>query len=410
MAEAKKIIPAYFLTFVNSLAVTILMPVLPFIVESYQAPKWMYGLLLGIYSAFQFLGAPYLGSLSDSLGRKPIIIVSQAGTLLSWFVFFIALSLPEMPVLGLALPLWIIGFARLLDGLTGGNVSVTNAYVSDSTSREEKSYIFGYLGGVSGLAVIIGPGIGGLTAASPMGYSGTILTAAAISVVTLLTIFLWLKESLPKEKRLKRKKQSVLHSFLLFKRIKNIRPAPITKLIFLLKLIFSIMMATYISAIPFFVIDLFGFNEKELGFFMFFIGFFLIFNQVFVLKRLIKKFGEFRTLLIGLSLSSLGFFSITVTDNLYFFIPFYYVLNLGISLCFPVFNALISIRSEPKKQGEIMGVSESIHAFAMAVFPAIGAGLYGLIQYRLFYLISLLPLAALLIALYNIRKLKINTS
>ena len=141
----KKFIPAYFLTFVNVLGFSILMPILPFIVDRYGAPKWVYGLLITCYAAFQFIGAPFLGALSDRKGRKQILLISQAGTLLSWFLFLFALFLPDMWVYGISIPLIVIAFSRLLDGVTGGNTSVTNAYVSDITTRKEKSYIFGYL-------------------------------------------------------------------------------------------------------------------------------------------------------------------------------------------------------------------------------------------------------------------------
>ena len=189
-----RLLPAYLLTFVNVLGFSILMPVLPFIVESYGADEWVYGLLLTFYSAFQFLGAPYLGAMSDGKGRKPILIISQAGTLLSWFVFMIALSLPETPIWGYALPLWIIALSRILDGITGGNTSVANAYVADITTKKEKSYIFGYLGGIAGLGMIIGPGLGGFAASSSLGYMGTLIVASGISMITLIVIFLFLKE------------------------------------------------------------------------------------------------------------------------------------------------------------------------------------------------------------------------
>jgi len=402
----KQLIPAYLLTFVNVIGFSILMPVLPFIVESYSAPEWIYGLLLSLYSAFQFIGAPYLGTLSDSMGRKPILMISQAGTLLSWFVFLIALFVPNISVLGLALPLWIIGLSRILDGITGGNVSVTNAYVADITTRKEKSYIFGYLGGIAGLGMIIGPGIGGITASSSLGYMGTVFAAIVISVITLITLFTWLKESLPQENRRPRKTQSLMTSFWVLRRIKAVNPAPIIKLLFLLKLFFSVMMACYIGTIALFIIDLFQFNAKELGLFMLVVGVFLSFNQAFVSKRFISKFGEFSTLLIGLGLSIIGLFCITLADNLWLYIPFYYILNLGLSLCFPTFNALISIHADPKKQGEIMGISESINSIAMTLFPVIAAGVYGWMGYEVYYLISALPLIALLIALYQGKNLK----
>ncbi len=397
----KKLLPAYFLTFVNVLGFSILMPVLPFIVESYGAPDWVFGLLLSLYAAFQFVGAPYLGALSDSLGRKPILVISQAGTLLSWFIFLAALYLPDYTLFGIGVGLLVIGIARALDGVTGGNASVANAYVSDITTREEKSYIFGFLGGIAGIGLMIGPGIGGITASTSLGFKGTALAAIAISTITLLTIIFWLKESHPKEKRSIRKKESVIKNLFIIRRIKVLEPKPIIKLLFATKLFFSIMMAFYISTISLFIIDLFKFNEYKLGLFMLVVGIFLSFNQAFMSRIAIKKFGEFPTLLIGLALSTVGLIAITLTANFWLYITYYYVMNLGLSLTFPTFNALISIHADPKKQGEIMGISESINSFSLAVFPVVGAFLYEIIGFKVYYLMALLPFAAFSIALYG---------
>jgi DHA1 family tetracycline resistance protein-like MFS transporter len=394
----KKLLPAYLLTFVNVLGFSILMPVLPFIVEHYGAPEWVFGLMLTFYSASQFVGSPWLGAMSDQRGRKPVLMISQAGTLLSWFVFLGALFLPNTSVYGLAIPLLIIGLSRILDGITGGNASVANAYVADITTPEQKSYIFGYLGGIAGIGLIIGPGIGGLTAGSSFGYKGTILTAIGISTIALIAIKFWLKESLPQEKRLYKARQSISKSFFILRRIREVQPKPIIKTLFIIKLFFSVMMAFYISSISLFLIDLFSFDEKELGFFMLFVGIFLSFNQAFLSKRFINAFGQYKTLLIGLSLSVIGLICITLTDILYLYIAFYYVMNLGLSLCFPTFNGLIAQHANPQRQGEIMGISESINSLALALFPVIGAGLYGIIGYKMYYFMALLPLAGLLIA------------
>lgn len=385
------------------------MPVLPFIVESFGAPEWIYGLLISLYSASQFIGAPILGSMSDSKGRKPILLISQAGTLLSWLVFVVAILMPQYPILGLSIPIWIIGLSRVLDGITGGNTSVTNAYVADVTSRKEKSYIFGYLGGIAGIGMIVGPGLGGLAASSSIGYLGTLLVAIFISTATLLSIIFWLKESHPTEKRTERKKTSVWSSIYIPRRVKEVDPSPIIKTLFTIKIFFSAMIAFYISTIALFLIDLFSFEEKELGFFMLVIGVFLAFNQAFVSKQFIKRFGEYKTLIIGLLLCSIGMVSITMTGNMWMFIMFYYILNLGLSLCFPTFNALIAIHANPVKQGEIMGISESIHSFAMAVFPVLAATLYGLLNFQLYYITSALALIALTIALASMKKLGNST-
>jgi MFS family permease len=402
----KKLLPAYLLTFVNVLGFSILMPILPFIVKEYGAEEWVYGLMLTLYSAFQFLGAPYLGALSDSMGRKPILLISQIGTLLSWFIFMGALFLPNVSIVGVSLILIIIGISRALDGITGGNTSVANAYVADITTRKEKSYIFGYLGGIAGIGFVIGPGIGGLTASTDWGYKGTLFAAIIISLITLATILFWLKESHPKEKRIPRQKGSVLKSFLILKRIREIDPKPIIKLLFLTKFFFSIMMAFYISTIALFIIDLLHFEEKELGLFMVVAGLFLAFNQAVVSHRAIKRFGAFPTLLIGLFLSAMGLICITLTQNFWLDITFYYVMNLGLSLSFPTFNALISLHANPQQQGEVMGVSESINSFCMAVFPILGASLYGILGYPIYYLVAALPLTAFLIAFNGYRKIK----
>lgn len=400
----RKLFPAYLLTLVNVLGFSILMPVLPFIVESYGAPEWVFGLLLTFYSAFQFIGAPILGAMSDSNGRKPILLISQAGTLLSWFIFIFALMLPETPILGLALPLWIIGLSRILDGITGGNASVTNAYVADITTRDEKSYIFGYLGGIAGLGMILGPGLGGLSASTSLGFTGTLILAVIISSITLISIHLWLGESHPAEKRSERKRRSVWKTIFIPARVKEVNPSPIIKVIFTMKFFFSSMMGFYIGTMALFLIDLFEFTVDELGFFMFFIGIFLSFNQAFVSKQFTRWLGEFRTLILGLALASLGLIAITLTDVLWMFVIFYYILNLGLSLCFPTFNALIAINADPKKQGEIMGISESINSLCMAIFPVISATLYGYLGFHLYHWITVLPLAALILALISLRK------
>jgi MFS family permease len=401
----KKLIPAYLLTFVNVLGFSILMPVLPFIVKDYGAPKWVFGLLLTLYSTFQFIGAPVLGSLSDSAGRKPILLISQFGTLLSWVIFLIALSLPNFSAFGIAFPLIIIAFSRILDGITGGNASVTNAYVADITTRDEKAYVFGYLGGIAGIGMIIGPALGGLAASSPLGYSGTILVSITISVITLFTIYYWLKESHHEEHRAPRQKQSLWKIINIPGRVRDIDPSPVVKVLFIVKLFFSSMMGFYIGTMALFLIDLFKFDASEMGIFFLVAGTFLAFNQAFLSKRFVQKFGEYQTLIIGLSLCMVGMVAITLTINFYFFIGFYYILNLGLSLCFPTFNALISIHANPEKLGAVMGISESIGSFAMALFPVIGALMYTQLGFELYYIISGLPFIALILAVKAIRKL-----
>lgn len=391
----KKLIPAYLLTFVNTLGVTVLVPVLPFIVEDYNAADWVYGLLLSLYALFEFFGAPILGELSDRYGRKPILIVSQIGTLFSWVVFLIALHLPSHWFLGFALPLWVIFLSRVIDGITGGNTAVTNAYVSDITSTKEKSKIFGYIGGISGVGMIFGPVIGGLSASSVFGHAGAIYAAIIISSITLVSMLLWLEESLPKEERVVAPKSSLIDKLNLLKRIRVLNPSNFVMLLFRVRFLFGIMIAFYFSTIALYVIDLFLFDEKDLGFFMLFIGILFAFNQAIFSKVFIKQFGEFKTLVISLVLTIIGLVCMPFTDDFWIFMIFYFFINLGLSLGFPTYTSLISTYSNQKKQGEVMGINESISAICFAVFPIIATMLYQSLGKEINILISVFPLIAL---------------
>ena len=388
----KKLLPAYLLVLVNILGFSLMLPVLPFIVEDYGAPKYVYGFLLSSYSLFQFLAAPYLGKLSDFKGRKPVLLISQAGTFLCWVVYVIAYFTPQISIWGFALPLYIIALARVVDGITGGNSSVTQAYVADITSKEEKSYVFGYLGGIVGIGLIIGPGVGGFLSSGSIGYLGTVLCALVISAITLFSIFFGLEESLPEERRAPFEEQPISQSFRLLNRIKKLDPPAIIKKIFGIRGCFTVTMATYISTIALFMIDVFEFDERELGFFMLFVGFFVSFNQVILSKKFISWFGEYRTMRIGLMLVAIGLICITLTNNLWLYIPLYYVLNLGISLCIPTFNSILAQTSRPNQVGEVMGISESIISLSNAFIPIFATMIYSVIGYQIYWYTAVLPI------------------
>jgi MFS family permease len=400
-----------------------MIPVLPFIVKEANAPEYVYGLLLSAYSFFQFIGSPFLGKLSDSRGRKPILVISQFGTLLSWVIYgvayFVAYDVLEVyqydfmgKVFFYSLPLIIIAFARIADGLTGGNISVTNAYVSDITTLEQKKTIFGTLGGIVGIGFVIGPAIGGLTSGynenGEFEYLGTILTAAGVSLIALLSILFFLKESLPIEKRREYKKHNFIKSFNIVKRVNSLNPKYIVKQVLVLKSLMSATMAFYIATIVLYVIELFDFTPFGTGIFLLVAGIFLGFNQAVLFKKVVLKIGELYTLIIGFSLTALGLVLITLTDILWIYMILYYILNLGLSLSFPVFNSLISQHADEDKQGEIMGISESIQSISNAIFPVIATAIYGFIGYNIYFFLALIPLAGSFVTMRLIKKLRAN--
>ena len=394
----RKFVPAYLLTLVNILGFALMLPVLPFVVERYGGSDAMYGFLLSAYAAFQFIGAPWLGRLSDSVGRKPVLLISHAGTLFSWVLFGAAWFLPSVTVWMVSLPLLVIAVSRVLDGITGGNAAVSQAYVSDLATREEKSWVFGTLGGIVGVGMMIGPAVGGFLAGTSLGYLSVAIAGAALSTITLFSMMTALQETLPPESRKPTVREPLTNSVRLLRRIKRLDPAPIIKRLFLLRGIYSCMMASYVSTIALFVIDVFEFDERQLGAFMLVVGFFIAFNQAVLAKIAIRRFGEVKTMRLGLFCSAAGLYTITLTDVLWLYFLFYYVLNLGISLTVPTFMGLTAQHARDDEVGEVMGIANGIISLSNALIPVLAATAFGFLGASLYHVLAVLPLTALFLS------------
>jgi DHA1 family tetracycline resistance protein-like MFS transporter len=203
----------FVIVFVDLLGFSLILPLLPYYAESFGATATVVGLLVASYAAAQFIGAPILGRLSDRRGRRPILLLSVGGT----FLGFILLGLAEP--LGTWLARQVTGeltgvafiaarntaviallfLSRILDGLTGGNISVAQSYIADVTDARNRARGLGLIGAAFGLGFIIGPAVGG--ALSRFGYAVPAFAAATLSFANLIAIAFWLPESLSTQKR-----------------------------------------------------------------------------------------------------------------------------------------------------------------------------------------------------------------
>ena len=187
------------------LGYSIVMPFLVFLVNRFGGNEFIYGVLGSIYPAFQFFGAPLLGRWSDSYGRKKILLISQIGTFVAWLIFLAALYLPitsimevdnqTMGTFAITLPLVFLFIARALDGITGGNVSVANAYLSDISNDDSRKSNFGKMAMSSSLGFIIGPTLAGLLGATQFQEILPVVAAALISLAAIYLIWFRLPES-----------------------------------------------------------------------------------------------------------------------------------------------------------------------------------------------------------------------
>ena len=197
--------PILLVNFVGTLGFSIVLPFLVFVVMKFGGDAIVYGLLAATYPAFQLIGSPLLGKWSDTYGRKKILLLSNIGTSIGWLVFLFALFLSSeesfnfyIPLLGtfvVIVPLLLLFLARAIDGITGGNISIANAYLSDLSSDSTRSKNFGKIAISSNLGFIIGPAIAGILGGTIYGAILPVLAALLLSLITIFVIVFLLRES-----------------------------------------------------------------------------------------------------------------------------------------------------------------------------------------------------------------------
>ncbi|MBT3391700.1 MAG: MFS transporter [Chloroflexi bacterium] len=188
--DFKKILPVFVIVLIDLLGLTIIIPLLPLYAASYGANAFVIGALGAAYPVMQFLGAPLLGRLSDRFGRRPVLIVSQIGTLIGFIV------------LGIANTLWLLFISRIIDGISGANIATAQAVITDNTTEKTRTQGLGLIGAAFGLGFIVGPIIAFLTLAfSDNNYHLVAYVAAGFSLISILLTYFWLEESYPPEKR-----------------------------------------------------------------------------------------------------------------------------------------------------------------------------------------------------------------
>lgn len=386
----KKLLPMIVLTFVNTIGFSLLIPTLPFIVKDFGYGSATYGLILSIYSLCQFLAAPLLGSLSDIYGRKKILIVSHTGTLLSWFVFALSYFINhEVSILGFSLSLIIIIFSRITDGLTGGNISVASAYVSDITKPEERAKAFGIIGATFGIGFLVGPVLGAFSSSTQYGYLGMCVVAAFISLIALF-LLLNIKESLTERRASKKLHLEFIENISFIKKFLKHKNNP--KIVDSLKFRFltSVVFTAYNSIFILMLADVFNFEEKGSGIVFAFIGIYLIINQGYLVPKIISKIGVSKTLLLSIVLGSVGLFTLPFVTDIYVFLINAYLISLAIAIWFLTIKTVITKNTDKNNQGEVIGLDDSLISLNSAYVPFLSGYLYTVLGVNLFFILGII--------------------
>ncbi len=356
MSRARRGSPLVFLfvtVFVDMVGYGIVVPLLPFYTRQHAAGAALVGLLGSLYAAMQFVSGPFLGGLSDRVGRRPVLILCLLGASFAYLL------------LGLAETLVLLFAAVVLAGAASGTLATAQAYIADSTTPELRARGLGLIGAAFGLGLMAGPALGGLL--SLYSLHTPAFAASALALANATFGLLILPESLPPKLRtptpiLRLNPVSQLRGIL---GMGGIRGLLLT--VFLLNLSFAGLLVNF----PLFSNARFGWGATANAFFFAFVGVCAVLTQGVLICRLQPRLGDERLLLLGLSLMALGLGLVALVPFGPLLYPVVGVLAVGAGLAIPALTALISRRVSGREQGRLMGGLQAILSLTLIVGPVI---------------------------------------
>jgi len=406
-SSIKKQIPLYpllLINFIGTLGFSIVLPFLIFLVIDFKGNAIIYGILAAIYPAFQLIGAPILGRWSDIYGRKKVLLISHGGTLIGWIFFLFALFLPienlfsiTSPLIGtivITLPLLVLFLARSVDGITGGNISVANAYLADISTDEDRSKNFGKMAISSNLGFIVGPALAGILGATIYQEILPVLAALFLSLLTLIVIIFSLKETksqlvavtkqIPEKESIRKVFAHECKECYHAPNPKKLRFKDVFKLkhiSFLIILYFFIFLGfnIFYTSFPIYAVDGLKWSLIELGIFYAVLSGIMVLVQGPVLRKALKKFSEEKLVIIGSVILGINFILFVAGNDILVY-GAAILFAVGNGLMWPSFLSILSKTAGNAYQGFIQGVASSFGSLASIVGLITGGLLYNLIH------------------------------
>lgn len=365
MNKNRALIPIFLVVLVDVFGLTLVLPLLAIYAESLQATPLQATLLVSVFAACQLVSGPILGRLSDRVGRKPVLLLSQIGTLIGFVIMARATSL------------WMVYLARIIDGATAGNLTIAQAYIADNTKPEERGRSFALIGIAFGLGFFVGPWVTGYLVG--YGLGAPIYLAAAMSLLSILCTLVLLPggrppasaegtAELPGGKRLSVLEWSTYTQYL---------RRPVLGGLLAQFFCYAMGFALFTSGFALFAerrLTWSGhpFTAREVGYVFGYAGFLGLIWQGGLIGRLIKRFGEARLVAAGFLSIVVGATALGLIWNLTPLLIVTTLSSFGNSVLRPVLSSLVSMRAGRHEQGVVLGMVQSLNSLAAILGPAIG--------------------------------------
>lgn len=346
--------------FLDLLGATVLVPVIPYLVRQYSPDALSVGLLALTFSIFQFIAGPALGRLSDRYGRRPILLLSVLGSGVGYLVF------------GFATALWMLFVGRAIDGITGGNISVAQAYIADVSAPEDRAKNFGLIGAAFGLGFIIGPALGGML--SHVSLQAPAFLAAGLTLVTAAFGYFVLPESLPRERRTSG--ALTWGDVNPIAQVGRVFASPRLRGPLGAMFLMTVAMSSLQTNFAVFTTDVFGYGPADNARVFVFIGVVSVVVQGGLLRTALKYAREHSVMLAGLGIATLGYAGIALVRAPWHLYPVLGLVGLGSALAGATLSSFITTLVDPTEVGVATGLTQSAGALGRVVGPVVAGAVF----------------------------------
>lgn len=343
----------FLIVFINFLGYGMVFPLLPLITESYGGNPLISGVLIASFSVMQMIAMPILGRLSDRYGRKPMLLFSLWGTVVSFLMMAFTHSI-----------FWLL-VARIIDGASGGNLSIAQAYMADKTEKQDRAGGMGIIAAGLSLGFIFGPLWGGIfTKISP---TAPFFTASLLTFVSIIFTTIYLPESIKKAEIEYEKKHFSLKEFI------RHELRPVLLILFVINLLFFWAQSGVFTVLSLFGKDILRISFTKLSLVLAFGGIVSATIQGFAIKPVIKFVGEKKLFFLSAILGFFGMMILSVANSVWILFIGFNIMNVGISFLTPVTQSLVSENSGKHEQGGSLGLMQSFGSMGR-IFGPISAG------------------------------------